>query len=240
MLIEWLPAMEEGGAASAMALLTATRMRSAECGMRNVEWKASSSSFCIPHSALRTPLVVVDRHGTFYPPAAAAWGMPLANMIVLRPTNARDEAWALDQALRSRAVAAVLAWPPRLDDRAFRRLQLAAESSGAIGLFVRPASARREPTWADVRLSVTCRVGNAHPTNFRLQIADCRSGSENSQSPNPQSGWHLCIQRLHARGCVEEGAAIHVEITSQGQIREVPPEAPKPDQSTPSNLKSAI
>src|SRR5262245_43118102 len=36
----------------------------------------------------------------FYPPAAAAWGIDLSAMLVLRPTNDADALWALDQALR--------------------------------------------------------------------------------------------------------------------------------------------
>jgi hypothetical protein len=36
-----------------------------------------------------------------------------------------------------------------------RRWQLAAKSSGAIGFFVRPAAAQREPSWAEARIAVT-------------------------------------------------------------------------------------
>src|SRR5262249_37320388 len=36
-------------------------------------------------------LVVIDRARTFYPPAAAAWGIDLERLIVVRPQNARDE-----------------------------------------------------------------------------------------------------------------------------------------------------
>src|SRR5436190_6466092 len=74
------------------------------------------------------------RFGHFYPPAAAAWGIDLSAMLVLRPTNDADALWALDQALRCPGVGAVWAACERLDVRDFRRLRLAAECGGTVGL----------------------------------------------------------------------------------------------------------
>jgi hypothetical protein len=99
-------------------------------------------------------LVVIDREGTFYPPGAAAWGVDLQRLIVVRPASARDQLWAAVQTLRSPAVAAVWTAIDRLDDRAFRRLQLAAQGGGTLGCLARPARAQGEPSWADVRLEV--------------------------------------------------------------------------------------
>lgn len=115
------------------------------------------------------PLVVIDgrqiccgdgaRYGAFYPPAAMAAGVDLERLIVVRPATARDEIWALDQSLRCGGVGAVLCMTDRLKQRAARRLQLAAEASGGVGLLVRPASVRGEPCWAEVRLLVEPRAG---------------------------------------------------------------------------------
>jgi protein ImuA len=99
-------------------------------------------------------LVVIDRWQTFYPPAAAAWGINLDRLIVVHPQNARDELWSAVQALRSPAVAAMWAAIDRLDSRAFRRLQLAAQAGRTLGVLVRPASAREQPSWADVTLGI--------------------------------------------------------------------------------------
>jgi protein ImuA len=74
-----------------------------------------------------------ERFGRFYPPAAAAWGIDLSAMLVLRPDNDADALWALDQALRCPGVGAVWATCDRLDVRDFRRLQLAAECGGTLG-----------------------------------------------------------------------------------------------------------
>jgi len=99
-------------------------------------------------------IVVVDREHTFYPPAAAALGMDLARLVIVRPQNETDQAWALDQVLRSRGVAAVWCRVSRADDHAWRRWQLAAETSGAVGLLVRDLAARDEPSWSEWRLGV--------------------------------------------------------------------------------------
>jgi hypothetical protein len=135
-LVEWLAAGRGSGAAS-LALLAARQA----CGDSK-------------------GLVVLDRQRRFYPPAALARGIPLDQMIVVRADNGRDEAWAADQALRSPGVAAVLCWPEKLDERTFRRWQLAAESSGVLGLLIRPHLVRDQPSWAEARLLVS-PVGRA-------------------------------------------------------------------------------
>src|SRR6185437_15597607 len=56
---------------------------------------------------------------------------------------------------RCPGVGATLARIDRLDDPAFRRLQLAAEAGGGRGFLLRPFRASREPSWASVRLLIT-------------------------------------------------------------------------------------
>lgn len=75
-------------------------------------------------------------------------------LYVVRPDSEADELWAIDQSLRCPGVAAVVGWPQRVAATPLRRWQLAARSSGVIGLFVRPAVTRHEPTWSDVRVQV--------------------------------------------------------------------------------------
>lgn len=106
-------------------------------------------------------MIVVDRGGRFYPPAVMPWltASGGSQMIVVRPARDDDEAWAIDQALRCPGVAAVVAWPQRVQTTAMRRWQLAARSSQAVGLFVRPGRARREPSWAAHRIVVSSLPG---------------------------------------------------------------------------------
>jgi len=103
-------------------------------------------------------VVVLDARRDFCPTAAVRMAIEPERLIVVRADTAGDTFWALDQALRCGAVAAALAWPEaqngKLDGRTFRRWQLAAEESGVLGLLIRPAAVRHEPSWADVRLLV--------------------------------------------------------------------------------------
>jgi protein ImuA len=118
-------------------------------------------------------LVVIDRQQTFYPLAAAAWGIDLDRLIVVRPRSARDGLWAAVQSLRSPAVAAVWGMIDRLDSRAFRRLQLAAQAGRTLGLLLRPPNARGQPSWADVRLGVGSRV-ESRESRARMLALDPR------------------------------------------------------------------
>ena len=90
-----------------------------------VEWlsagEGSGAATLALHSAREAcrgggALVMIDRRGEFYPPAAAGLGIDLARTILVRPRRADDELWALDQALRCEGVGAVWSWLDALDD----------------------------------------------------------------------------------------------------------------------------
>ena len=149
MLVEWLSAPD--GSAATLSLLGA-REACREGG----------------------ELVVIDRRQTFYPPAAAAWGIDLDRLIVVHPRTARDELWAAVESLRSPAVAAVWAAIDRLDRRAFRRLQLAAQAGRTLGLLLRPDRARGQPSWADVRLVVEKSRVEGQESRARIPALDSR------------------------------------------------------------------
>jgi hypothetical protein len=157
-LIEWL-AEEEGGGAGTLALMAA-REAALEGGAVVVMDRGRKS-----HDF---------RYGAFYPPAAAALGIDLESVIVIRAQNERDELWALDQALACRGVAAVWAPLERLDWRSFRRLQLAAESGGSLGLLLRPARVRGQPSWSHLQLLVSRPPPDARRPGKADLLADLR------------------------------------------------------------------
>lgn len=88
-----------------------------------------------------------------YPPALSRHD--LEPVVVVRTRQSMDELWAAEQLLRSGACAAVLCWPERLDDRRFRRLQLAAEAGRCWGVVFRDGQSERSP--AALRLRVEAR-----------------------------------------------------------------------------------
>ncbi len=97
-------------------------------------------------------MVVIDQDRSFYPPVAATLGIDLRQLVVIQPRGHSDSIWALDQALRCPGVAAVWSRLSQLAPRDFRRLQLAAEQGGSLGLLLRPLTARGKPSWSDVQL----------------------------------------------------------------------------------------
>ena len=120
-------------------------------------------------------LVAVDRRGQFYPPAAVQMGIDPKQLVLVRAKTQDDQFWAIDQSLRCRGVGAVLAWPRRIEAACFRRWQLAAEDAGVLGLLIRPATARKEPSWAEVRLLVEpLPTGVEARRRLRLHLLRCR------------------------------------------------------------------
>jgi len=123
-------------------------------------------------ACLYRALIVVDRQRQFYP---ATWGT-LSRTVFLRPANDADELWAVDQALRCPGVGAVLTKCGRIEQRNFRRLQLAAECGGTLGLLIRPAQLRGRPTWADVQWLIEPWPSRDR-WRLRVEILRCRGGT---------------------------------------------------------------
>jgi protein ImuA len=80
---------------------------------------------------------------------------------------AADVLWALEQALKSGHLGAVLAWlPARLPADALRRLQLAAQAHDGPAFLLRDASMRTQPSAAPLRLL----LGSAGPDVLRVTV----------------------------------------------------------------------
>jgi len=79
-----------------------------------------------------------DPKRELYPTAVSTAGIDLRRLILLRPRNAAQELSALAECLRCRGVSATVTSLNRLSDIEARRLQLAAENGGGVGVFLRP------------------------------------------------------------------------------------------------------
>ncbi len=107
-----------------------------------------------------------------YLPYAAAWaraGLRMDRLQVVR-ADARDALWAAEQCLRSAVCGAVLCWPQQANDRALRRLQVAAESGQCLGFALRPINAAANPSPAALRIAI-----DADPA--QLRVLKCRGGN---------------------------------------------------------------
>jgi cell division inhibitor SulA len=92
-----------------------------------------------------------------YAPALAAAGLDPSRTLVIRPRAGLDLLWAMEQALRSGACAAVLGWAGATGNQALRRLSLAAGEGQSIGFLFRPPCHRNEASPAALRLLLTAR-----------------------------------------------------------------------------------
>jgi protein ImuA len=163
-VVQWVG--ESGGGAWALAMIAAAEIAKSEMSGGK-------------------PLVVFDLNQEFYPPAAVALGVPADRMMVIHKKahhTRSDMIWAIDQALRCEAIAAVWcelgAW---VNDRDARRLQLAAEAGGTVGLFVRPEEVRRRPSFADVSWHVSPYRDASEASSrrrLRVEVDRCRGGAE--------------------------------------------------------------
>ena len=132
-------------------------------------------------AAIHRCIVLVDTTKDFYPPAAWQHGITFDRLIVIRTNHWPDAFWAVDQSLRCRAVAAVIASLPQLDERRSRRLQLAAKSSGCMGLILRPARGRAK-SFAAVQMLIES-VPDDNTVFNEGAMANLERGG------NPPGGW---------------------------------------------------
>ena len=107
-----------------------------------------------------------------YLPFAQAWanaGVQLNRLQVIR-TDTRNALWATEQCLRSAACSAVLCWLQQANDRALRRLQVAAETGQCLGFAMRPMKTAANPSPAALRIAI-----DTQPT--QLRVLKCRGGN---------------------------------------------------------------
>jgi hypothetical protein len=93
-----------------------------------------------------------------YAPALAQGGLDLARLLIVR-CGAKDALWAFEQALRAPECGAAFAWVATHDERALRRLQVAAREGRTWGALWRRPGQRASATAAPLRLSLAPQDG---------------------------------------------------------------------------------
>ena len=127
----------------------------------------------------------IAREPEAWPPGLARYGLSPADLVLVRAPRPADGLWAMEEALRCPAVVAALLDAPDLDLTAARRLQLAAESGGALGLLLRPDTETPGPSAALTRWRVNAQPGASSPhnlgdPNWTLDLLRCRGGTPHS------------------------------------------------------------
>jgi protein ImuA len=123
--------------------------------------------------------------GTPYGPGLDRLGLAMERLILLRVAHPRDALWAFEEALKCPALAAVLAELPEdgsaADLTATRRLALAAQAGGGLGLLLRhrlsPLSSAAMTRWqVAAASSQPDRFGGLGGTSFDLSLQRNRRG----------------------------------------------------------------
>lgn len=117
-------------------------------------------------------LGLLDHDGSFHPPGAAALGVDLSRLLVVRPQSRKDALWSLERLASSPALSATICWLDKLRDIELRRLQLAAERSGQSLLLLRDADEAGRASWGALRLEVRGMPGDGRVR--RLQVTPLR------------------------------------------------------------------
>jgi protein ImuA len=115
-----------------------------------------------------------------YPPGLAVYGLDPETLLVAQP-QARDLLWTVEEALRCPALGAVIFLGTAPGLAAARRLQLAAEAGGGLGLLLRPDHPEPPPSPAHTRWRVGAlpTPGPRHTLGaprWRLELFRARAG----------------------------------------------------------------
>lgn len=112
-----------------------------------------------------------------YLPCVAGWRQHGVDMRRIEIVSAAetDVLWATEQCLRSGSCAAVLAWPRQADDRALRRLQVAADGGRALAFAFRDRRHLSNASPAALRLELEARP------QVRVWVRKCRGGAVPAQ-----------------------------------------------------------
>lgn len=136
-----------------------------------------------------------------WPPGLAAWGLTPDRLVLLRAESWKDALWAMEESLRCPAVGGTLlvpGWEQRapLDLTATRRLQLAAEAGGGLGMLLRadaPDAATQTAAHTRWRVSPAEGPGGEDEPHWRLELLRARGGKPREAVP---VAWHAASGRL--------------------------------------------
>lgn len=118
-----------------------------------------------------------DPERELYLPALSAAGINLRHLILLRCAKRADQLWALAECLRCRGIGATVACVQHLSQIEARRLQLAAEQGGGVGMFMRPCiPGKSVPYAAATRWLIAPAPGSENVQRWSVQLIHGHGG----------------------------------------------------------------
>jgi hypothetical protein len=126
------------------------------------------------------PIIWSDPRGELYPPALVTLGFDLDKTYLLRTARDEEESWAIAECLRCRGVGAVIAAPSpaarRMSRIEARRLQLAAERGGSVGILLRQTGRGADVYAAATRWKVAPAPGERTVQRWTIQLLHGHGG----------------------------------------------------------------
>jgi protein ImuA len=135
------------------------------------------AAFCLGRQAIERagPLLWLSLTDELYPPGLAACGLPTDRLLLVRPPQTAKLLWSLEESLRCKPVAGVVAEIYGLDFKAARRLSLAARGSGVPALLLNrgPPLDSSLTRWQVAAATSPSVVGTGE-MRWRLRLTRCR------------------------------------------------------------------
>ncbi len=107
--------------------------------------------------------------------ALAQAGVALDRVLWVAPASERDALWAAEQILASGIPGSLLLWSEQADERALRRLSLAAEGSRSLALVFRPLAQERAVSPAALRMRIPRPLARAPLELLKARGLSCSS-----------------------------------------------------------------
>jgi hypothetical protein len=126
--------------------------------------------------AMHGAIVWSDPRRELNPTAMQLAEIDLRRLIFLRPRNSVQEISALAECLRCRGVSAVVSHLGRLSDIEARRLQLAVECGGGIGIFLRPMTKQAPSNYAAATRWLVCPALEGEAQCWTIQLLHGHGG----------------------------------------------------------------
>jgi protein ImuA len=178
-----ITAIDAGLPSGGLALGALHEVASAETESEDGAVAAAFLAGIVARLSPERPVLWCLRHGDLYPPGLALYGLAPQRLILARAPDDQEILWAMEEGLRSPALAAVIGEVKTLSAPASRRLQLAAETSGVTGFILRRGNTAAATSSAVTRWRVAALLGSlasGEPgmgrPRWRLELLRCRGG----------------------------------------------------------------
>lgn len=156
---------------------------------------AGFATALLARCAVDGPVLWIARAPDLSAAGLSSLGMDTARLLVVSAPKRIDALWAFEEALRTSAVAGIVAEIDDIDLTQSRRLQLAAETGGATALLLRPTDELDRPSAARTRWRVAALPSandDGCTRRWRVDLVRAQGGTTNEWCiEHRHDGWTL-------------------------------------------------